>query len=132
MPTLEVIRKGATMPAVSVSDDPSLGPTSATKLDSWKEIAAYLKRDVATVRRWEKREALPIHRHVHDKLGSVFAYTSELDSWRESRRQLQQLATKDGRIQLAMADTLPWVVSGALTLGLVTALILWAPWKRGP
>lgn len=59
------------------------------RLDSWKEIAAYLKRDVATVRRWEKREALPVHRHHHEKLGSVYAYTSELDAWSEGRRQQQ-------------------------------------------
>jgi TRAP transporter TAXI family solute receptor len=57
------------------------------RLDSWKEIAAYLKRDVATARRWEKREALPVHRHLHEKLGSVYAYPSELDAWLEGRRQ---------------------------------------------
>jgi hypothetical protein len=62
-------------------------PPDGTRLDSWKEIAAYLKRDVATVRRWEKREALPVHRHHHEKLGSVYAYVSELDAWREGRRQ---------------------------------------------
>ena len=62
-------------------------PVGGQRLDSWKEIAAYLKRDVATVRRWEKREALPVHRHLHQKLGSVFAYTSELDAWLEGRRQ---------------------------------------------
>lgn len=63
----------------------------AERLDSWKEIAAYLKRDVATVRRWEKREALPVHRHLHQKLGSVYAYTSELDAWQEGRRrQIEQ------------------------------------------
>ena len=57
------------------------------RLDSWKEIAAYLKRDIATVRRWEKREALPVHRHHHEKLGSVSAYTSELEAWSTGRRQ---------------------------------------------
>ncbi len=31
------------------------------RLDSWKEIAAYLNRDVTTVQRWEKREAMPVH-----------------------------------------------------------------------
>ena len=56
------------------------------RLDSWKEIAVYLKRDVATVRRWEKRESLPVHRHLHEKLGSVFAYASELEAWAEGRR----------------------------------------------
>lgn len=56
------------------------------RLDSWKKIASYLKRDVSTVQRWERREAMPVHRHLHDKLGSVFAFRSELDAWWESRR----------------------------------------------
>ena len=30
------------------------------RLDSWKEIAAYLTRDVTTVQRWEKREGMPV------------------------------------------------------------------------
>jgi len=56
------------------------------RLDSWKKIASYLKRDVSTVQRWERREGMPVHRHLHDKLGSVFAFRSELDAWWESRR----------------------------------------------
>jgi TolB-like protein/Flp pilus assembly protein TadD len=59
---------------------------SEKRLDSWKEIAAYLNRDVTTVQRWEKREGMPVHRHVHDKRGSVYALTSELDTWAQSRR----------------------------------------------
>src|SRR5216684_5296197 len=55
-------------------------------LDSWKEIATYVKRDVSTVQRWEKREGMPVHRHVHDKRGSVYAYSSELDAWLRSRK----------------------------------------------
>jgi TolB-like protein/Tfp pilus assembly protein PilF len=51
------------------------------RLDSWKEIAVYLNRDVTTVQRWEKREGMPVHRHVHDKRGSVYALTGELDGW---------------------------------------------------
>jgi hypothetical protein len=43
------------------------------RLDSWKEIAAYVNRDVTTVQRWEKREGMPVHRRVHDKRGSVYA-----------------------------------------------------------
>jgi TolB-like protein/Tfp pilus assembly protein PilF len=70
--------------------DPSLG-TSPTvtppqdHLDSWKEIAAYLNRDVTTVQRWEKREGMPVHRHMHDRMGSVYASRSELDAWSQSR-----------------------------------------------
>jgi hypothetical protein len=43
------------------------------RLDSWKAIAAYLNRDVTTVQRWEKREGMPVHRHLHDRMGSVYA-----------------------------------------------------------
>jgi len=56
------------------------------RLDSWKRIAAYLKRDVSTVQRWERRESMPVHRHLHDKQGSVFAFRSELDAWWQGRR----------------------------------------------
>lgn len=82
---LEVISVAQAPPGVRA--DSSQEPPSGKRLDSWKEIAAYLKRDVATVRRWEKREALPVHRHHHEKLGSVYAYASELDAWSEGRRQ---------------------------------------------
>ena len=55
------------------------------RLESWKAIASYLGRDVTTVRRWERREGLPVHRLHHSKLGSAYAYTTELDAWRNER-----------------------------------------------
>src|SRR5213076_2262225 len=54
-------------------------------LDSWKEIAAYLERDVTTVQRWEKREGMPVHRHLHDRVGSVYAFRADLDAWARTR-----------------------------------------------
>ncbi len=65
-----------TPPTVSPRED---------RLDSWKEIAAYLNRDVTTVQRWEKREGMPVHRHLHDRMGSVFASRAELDAWARGR-----------------------------------------------
>ena len=70
--------------------DPSLGTPpsvrpSEDRLDSWKEIAAYLNRDVTTVQRWEKREGMPVHRHLHDRMGSVYAFRAELDAWARGR-----------------------------------------------
>ncbi|HSY91094.1 MAG TPA: tetratricopeptide repeat protein [Candidatus Binatus sp.] len=70
---------------------PGIQPSERTSasddaLDSWKEIAGYLNRDVTTVQRWEKREGMPVHRHLHDKRGSVYALRSELDAWRQSRK----------------------------------------------
>lgn len=56
------------------------------RLESWKEIAAYLGRDVRTVQRWERSEGLPVHRHQHGERGSVFASRAEIDAWRAARR----------------------------------------------
>ncbi len=53
--------------------------------DSWKEIALYLDRDLSTVRRWEKEEGLPVHRHVHNKRSTVYASRSEIDTWLANR-----------------------------------------------
>jgi len=64
----------------------SVKPPEEDRLDSWKEIAAYLNRDVTTVQRWEKREGMPVHRHLHDNKGSIYAFSSELDAWQQSRR----------------------------------------------
>jgi Tol biopolymer transport system component len=60
--------------------------TGSTRLESWKEIAAYLRRDVTTVQRWERLEGLPVHRHLHDRQASVYAYVEELDEWRRTSR----------------------------------------------
>ena len=67
-------------------DIPPVAKLPEKRLDSWKEIASYLNRDVTTVQRWEKREGMPVHRHLHDKRGSVYALTEELDEWIQSRR----------------------------------------------
>jgi TolB-like protein/Tfp pilus assembly protein PilF len=63
------------------------GGDPTERLDSWKEIAAFLRRDVRTVQRWEKKESLPVHRHLHDKLGSIYAYRNELTEWFNTRHQ---------------------------------------------
>ncbi|HKW33340.1 MAG TPA: tetratricopeptide repeat protein, partial [Candidatus Acidoferrum sp.] len=65
-------------------------PSAEGRLDSWKEIAAYLRREVRTVQRWEKSAGLPIHRLQIDKQGPVYAYKEELDSWyRDGHLQLE-------------------------------------------
>src|SRR5580698_82582 len=64
-----------------------LPPGPEDRLDSWKEIAAYLKRGVRTVQRWEHSSGLPVHRLELDRQSSVFAYKPELDAWWDSRRQ---------------------------------------------
>src|SRR5262245_14276510 len=74
-----------------MSDSPDSKPSSLQqalhdRLDSWKEIAAFLGRGVRTVQRWEREEGLPVHRLAHDKRGSVYAQRDELTTWWDSRR----------------------------------------------
>src|SRR5690242_14977271 len=76
--------------------------TEGDRLDSWKEIAAYLKRDVTTVQRWEKREGMPVHRHLHGRMGSVYAYRADLDAWVHSRNVQ---AAPDDANEVAAPDT---------------------------
>jgi tetratricopeptide (TPR) repeat protein len=54
-----------------------------SRIESWKEIAAYFGRDERTVKRWEKTRSLPIHRLPGEK-GGVFAYRRELTVWLNS------------------------------------------------
>ena len=70
---------------------------SSDRLESWKEIAAYLRRSERTVRRWEAREGLPVHRLQHDQRGSVYASISELDHWRASKQKATPAPPSDGR-----------------------------------
>src|SRR4026209_2053040 len=104
--------------------DPEPGSNSEIKtaqlgerLDSWKEIARYLNRSVRTLYRWEKEEGLPVHRHQHRELGSVFAYTAELDAWLDARSPDADPA-EDRQTAASRRPTL------AVALALVTATVV--------
>jgi adenylate cyclase len=81
---------------------------AADRLDSWKEIAAYLKRGARTVQRWEREERLPVHRLQHERLGSVYAFRSELDAWWAARASSEQPAPLDARSSSASVAVLPF------------------------
>src|SRR2546427_910391 len=89
------------------------------RLESWKEIAAYLKRGQSTVRRWEK-EGLPVHRHAHKNKASVYAYAYEIEVW-----------WSNGRARLELVETaaaarrrrvVGWAAAGLVMLGVGLAL----------
>jgi hypothetical protein len=77
------------------ASDSGTSPTKSSttergeRLEGWKQIAAYLKRDVRTVQRWERAEQFPVRRQMHRKLGSVLAFKDELDRWMDQRCSLQ-------------------------------------------
>src|SRR5260370_42621255 len=84
---------------------------TADRLDSWKEIAAHLGRDVRTVQRWAKNEALPIHRKPHNTLSSIYAFKHELDQWWDDGRlfpdRANSSALPSARRQLPAEAPLP-------------------------
>ncbi len=118
---------GEPFPNKTLSETPS-----EHRLDSWKEIATYLDRDVTTVQRWERQEGMPVHRHLHHKRGSVYALSSELDAWRQSRKlrfedehepALEALASAD-RQQTTVPGGRRWLVLGTAAVALAALLTL--------
>src|SRR5215470_16259127 len=113
------------------------------RLDSWKEIAAFFARNVRTVQRWERTERLPIRRHVHEKLGSVYAFDAELIAWRDNRspEPADFVATRRRSGERVRLAVLPFVnLSGdtqfepfgeGLTCELITQLALLDPARLG-
>jgi TolB-like protein len=64
------------------------------RLDSWKEVASFFRREVRTVQLWEKTEGLPVRRQHHKKLGSVYAFREELEAWWIARSSIQSASGK--------------------------------------
>jgi YVTN family beta-propeller protein len=99
------------------------------RLESWKEIAGYLNKDVRTVQRWERTEHLPIRRHAHPERGSVYAYRSEIDAWHAAR----QVANGNARGNQNGRRSFVVVVSAASIVALlVVGLVLWRQQPRRP
>jgi serine/threonine-protein kinase len=107
----------------AVSDAPAKG-----RLDSWKEIAAYLNRSTSTVQRWERQEGLPVHRHLHGTLGSVYARKSELDAWWSERKPLLEREETDAPEAPVAGprrrSLLPWVAAAGASAALAVSITL--------
>jgi hypothetical protein len=98
------------------------------RLDSWKAIAAYLKRDLATVRRWERSLGLPVRR-VAGSGRSVFAYKSEIDAWLKTERPGSETSVNTERLPPTRIATI--AKTAAASAVLVLAVIgLYRGWSR--
>jgi TolB-like protein len=76
------------------------------RLESWKEIAAYLSREVRTVQRWAVARSLPVHRIPGS--GSrprVYALKVEIDTW-------MQAGVREPRADAASVAVLPFLNLG--------------------
>ena len=97
------------------------------RLESWKEIAVYLRRDVTTVQRWEKREGMPVHRHVHDKAGSIYAFRTELDAWTQGRKAKPVVEDTARGAQLPRRTLLFVATASVIGAALIFGLLLPRP-----
>jgi len=75
----------ARLPLVKMKVLDAQMPNVCERLDSWKEIAAFLRRSVRCAQRWEKNEGLPILRHRHAHGATIYAYRHELEDWWHGR-----------------------------------------------
>ncbi|HEV2489249.1 MAG TPA: hypothetical protein VGT03_05545 [Candidatus Acidoferrales bacterium] len=112
-------------------DRPPQPDAASDRLDSWKEIGAYLKRDIRTAQRWERAEQLPIHRPADSKRGSVYAFRAEIDDWWRHRYPLWQKGNlqantpiRERPVRAGLSKHLRYFVYVALTL--VVLLVLGA------
>ena len=76
------------------------------------------------------QEGMPVHRHVHDKRGSVYALSEELDEWIRSRRLPVDELEKKPEAEIAPAATKGHGPNGARRsrLGLFWPLFLASAW----
>lgn len=104
-------------------------PTPCDRLDSWKEIAVYFRRDVRTVRRWEESLGLPVRRHRHNRGVAVYAYKGEVDAWWRQRDVTAAEAVGLPSQIPRRVGPLGWAVVALLvTLGLLRSGV----WRASP
>lgn len=63
-----------------------------TYLQSWKDIASYLKRSVRTCQHWERTFGLPVLRLDSSPKARVYACREELDKWLEKKLRKKKRA----------------------------------------
>jgi hypothetical protein len=91
-----------------------------------EDVAAHLKRDHSTVQRWERREDRPVHRHIHDRLGSVYAFRSELDAWQRARSMRARTLESDDTMLPATPRVARWRLAPFVAAAVLSAAA--GPW----
>jgi tetratricopeptide (TPR) repeat protein/TolB-like protein len=95
-------------------------------LQSWKDISAYLGRDVRTCRRWEKHLGLPVHRIDGSIKARVFAYKDEVDRWLAMKVNEREAPAKRARHPLRR-----WYAVAAFTVLLAVGALGWRTINSG-
>ena len=96
-------------------------------LESWKEIADYLKRSYKTLRRLERDHGLPINRLEDSPKARVFAYKDEIDRWLKDMQQTGKISKRDKKIMISTVQVV--VILVCLSVAIVGLLLWLDPWS---
>lgn len=98
---------------------------SDDRLDGWKEISRYLKRDVRTCQRWEKEFGFPVHRiDDQSRRSKVFSHKTEIDDW--FKTQLSQ----EEKVKGVFGPPRALILSLAVFFIVLVSLVLIFTWKK--
>jgi hypothetical protein len=90
------------------------------RLDSWKEIAAFVKRDERTAMRWAKEQGMPVRRAPGSRRARVYASRAELTRWLTERQE----STVPAQIPVPPPPRFTkWFVAAGILLGVIVLSI---------
>ena len=106
------------------------GQSQGTKLDGWKDIAAYLGVASRTAQDYERNLGLPVHRLPGQPKSRIFAFSGELDVWMASPQrpvgtEPKQPAEQPLQPPAPIRRVRKLVIGGSLMACIITAAAFW-------
>ncbi len=95
-------------------------------LKSWKEISAYLNRNIRTCQYWETKHGLPVHRLEDSARARVFAYKKELDSWLQEKLHEGEIVKRNIFFSLFQKNKMLSICAFAVLFVAIITLIVFA------
>jgi len=112
------VSPGGNEPSSALFKDSGKG--EAQTLESWKEIAAFIGRDLRTAHRWERERGMPVRRVPGGRGSRVSASKAEITEWLRSIRETEV----DPEPNAGITDPSSGKVRLALRTVAITAAIL--------
>ncbi|MFI4975520.1 MAG: tetratricopeptide repeat protein [Caulobacterales bacterium] len=116
----------------------SVAAGAKTRLETWKEIATFFRRDERTVKRWEVERGLPIHRLPGLSRSRIYAEVAELEAWLKGSEPKFGVAlspgapapgaapmTEPGALQAAVSRRAPLAAAALTTVAALAGLARW-------
>jgi len=102
---------------------------SKTRLETWKEVAAFFGRTERTVKRWEGQRGLPVHRLPGESRSRIYADVEELEAWLSGAGSATNAADPADAPEGLGAVLMR---SAAMLAGLLVLILIgWLAWHAG-